>query len=76
MGHQRPHKGEDAGYNNGDWEPQRQLDLKRNVKQSNKPFGNFTPCIVASGQNEKYNPPKPGEPLTVFFQKTVENLLR
>ena len=47
----------------------RQLDLKGNVKQSNKSFGNFTPSIVASGNNEKYDPPKLGEPLTNVFGK-------
>ena len=38
----------------------RQLDSKGNVKQTNKSFGNYTPSIVASGNNEKYDPPKPG----------------
>ena len=38
----------------------RQLDLKGNVKQPNKSFGNSTPSIVASSTNEKYDPPKPG----------------
>ena len=38
----------------------RQLDSKGNVKQSNKSFVNSTPSIVALGNNEKYNPPKPG----------------
>ena len=31
----------------------RQLDLKGNVNQSNKYFGNYTPSIVASGNNKK-----------------------
>ena len=38
----------------------RQLDLKGNINQSNKSFGNSTPSIVASGNNEKYDAPKPG----------------
>ena len=37
----------------------RQLDSKGNVKQSNKTFGNFTPSIVVSGNNKKYNPRNP-----------------
>ena len=37
----------------------RQLDLRGNVKQSNKFFGDSTPSIVVSGNNEKYDPPKP-----------------
>ena len=53
----------------------RQLDSKGNVKQPNKSFGN-SHSIVASGNNKKYDPPKPGEPLTFFFWKTVETLLR
>ena len=32
----------------------RQLDSKRDVKQSNKSFCNSTPSVVASGNNEKY----------------------
>ena len=38
----------------------RQLSSKGNVKQSDKSFGNSTPSIVASGNNEKYDAPKPG----------------
>ena len=38
----------------------RQLDSKRNVKQSNKIFGNYTPSIVTSGNNKKYDKPKHG----------------
>ena len=38
----------------------RQLDLKGDVKQSNKSFGDSTPSIVASGNNYKYDPPKRG----------------
>ena len=51
----------------------RQLDSKGNVKQSNKYFGNSTPSIVASGNNEKYDPPKPGEPLTKMFGKQMKS---
>ena len=46
----------------------RQLHSKGNVKQSNKSFGNFPPSIGASGNNKKYDPPKPGEPLTNFSE--------
>ena len=49
-----------------------QLDSKINVKQSNKYFGNSTPSIVALGNNEKYDPPKPGEPLTKMFGKQMK----
>ena len=51
----------------------RQLDSKGNVKQSNKYFVNSTPSIVASGNNEKYDPPKPGEPLTNVFGKQMKS---
>ena len=44
-----------------------QLDSKGYVKQSDKPLGDFLLPIGASGNNEKYNPPKPGEPLTKMF---------
>ena len=47
----------------------RQLDSKGYVKQSDKPLGDFPPSIGASGNNEKYDPPKPGEPLTKTFGK-------
>ena len=50
----------------------RQLDSKGNVKKSNKYFGNATPTIVASGNNEKYDPPKSGEPLTKMFGKKLK----
>ena len=50
-----------------------QLDSKGNVKQSNKSFGNSTPSIVASGNNEKYDPPKPGETLTEMFEKQMKS---
>ena len=45
----------------------RQLDSKGDVKQSDKPRGTFPPYIGASGNNKKYDPPKPGEPLTKMF---------
>ena len=47
----------------------RQLDSKGDVKQSDKPLGNFPPHIGASGNNKKYYPPKPGETLTKMFEK-------
>ena len=50
----------------------RQLDSKGDVKQSNKYFGNSTPSIVTSGNNEKYDPPKPGELLTNIFGKQMK----
>ena len=50
----------------------RQIDSKGEVKQSDKSFGNFSPSIGASGNNEKYDPPKPGEPLTKFFGKQMK----
>ena len=46
----------------------RQLDSKGDVKHLNKYFGNSTPSIVASGKNEKYDPPKPGESLKKMFR--------
>ena len=50
----------------------RQLDSKGDVKQSDKPLGNLPPSIGASGNNKKYYPPKPGEPLTIFFVKKMK----
>ena len=50
----------------------RQLDSKGDVKQSDKPLGNFLPTIGASGNNEKYDPPKPGEPITKMFGKQMK----
>ena len=47
----------------------RQLNSKGDVKQSYKTLGNFPPSTGASGNNEKYNPPKPGEPLTKMLGK-------
>ena len=38
----------------------RQLDSKGKIKQSNKYFGNSTPSIVAPGNNERWDAPKPG----------------
>ena len=72
MGHQRTHEGEDVGSNNGDWELTRQLDSKGYIKKSDKPLGNSPPSIGASGNNEKYDPPKPGEPLTKIFGKQMK----
>ena len=37
----------------------RQLDSKGDVKQSDKPLGDFPPSIGASGNNKKYDPLKP-----------------
>ena len=45
------------------------LDSKGDVKKSNRSFGNFRPSIGATGNNEKYNPPKPGKPPTRIFGK-------
>ena len=50
----------------------RQLDSKGDVKQSDKPLGNSLPSIGASGNTEKYDPPKPGEPLTKMFGKQMK----
>ena len=50
----------------------RQHDSKGDVKQSDKSLGNFPPYIVASGNNKKYDPPKPGEPLTKMFGKQMK----
>ena len=50
----------------------RQLDSKANMKQSNKSFGNSTPSIVASGNNEKCNAQKPGEPITKMLGKQLK----
>ena len=47
----------------------RQLDSKGDLKQSDKHLGNFPPPIGSSGNNEKYDPPKPGELLTKLFVK-------
>ena len=50
----------------------RQLDSKGAMKQSNKYFGNSNPSIVASGNNEKYDAPKPGELITKMFGKQLK----
>ena len=50
----------------------RQLNSKVDVKQSDKPIGNFPPSVGASGNKEKYDPPKPGEPLTKIFGKQMK----
>ena len=47
----------------------RQLDWKGDVKQADKPLGNFPPSICASDNNKKDDPPKPGELLTKTFRK-------
>ena len=49
----------------------RQLDSKGNKNQSNKSFENSTPSIVASGNNVKFDAPKPGESMTIFFGKKL-----
>ena len=49
----------------------RQLDSKGNMKQSNKSFGNSTPSIVASGNKEKWDAPKPGEARTKMVGKQL-----
>ena len=38
----------------------RKLDLKGDVKQSEKPLGDFLSLIGTSGNSKKYDPPKPG----------------
>ena len=50
----------------------RKLDLKGDVKQSDKSLGNFPPSIGASDNNEKCDPPKHGEPLTKMFGKQMK----
>ena len=50
----------------------RQLNSKGDVKQSYKTLGNFPPSTGASGNNEKYNPPKPGEPLKKMLGKQMK----
>ena len=50
----------------------RQLYSKGDVKQSDKPLGNSPPFIGASDNNKKYDPPKPGEPLTKMFVKQLK----
>ena len=50
----------------------RPLDSKRTMKQFNKSFENFNPSIVASGNNEKYDAPKPGELITKMFGKQLK----
>ena len=42
----------------------RQLDSKGSIKQSNKSFEHSNPSTVASGNNGKYDAPKPGESFT------------
>ena len=50
----------------------RQLDSKGNVKQSNEYFGTSTPSLVAPGNNEKYDAPKPGQSITKIFGKRLK----
>ena len=50
----------------------KQLDSKGTTKQFNKYFGNSNPSTVASGNNEKYDAPKPGESFTKMFRKQLE----
>ena len=50
----------------------KKLDLKGYVKQSDKSLGDFPPSIGASSNNEKYDPLKPGEPLTKMFGKKMK----
>ena len=50
----------------------KQLDSKGTTKQFNKYFGNSNPSTVASGNNEKYDAPKPGEPFTKMSGKQLK----
>ena len=50
----------------------RQIDSKGDVKQSYKTLGNFPPSTGVSGNNEKYNPPKPGETLKKMLGKQMK----
>ena len=50
----------------------RQLYSKGYVKQSDKPLRNSPPSIDASGNNKKYDPLKPGEPLTKMSRKQMK----
>ena len=50
----------------------KQLDSKGTTKQFNKPFGNTNPSTVASGNNEKYDAPKPGETLKKMIRKQLK----
>ena len=47
----------------------RHLDSKGNIKESNKSFVNSTPSIVAPGNNERWDAPKPGESRTKIVGK-------
>ena len=50
-----------------------QFDSKgEEVKQSDKSLGEFPTSIGALGNNEKYDPPKPGERLTKMFRKQMK----
>ena len=50
----------------------RKIDSKVDVKQSDKPLGNFSPSIGSSSNNKKYDPQKPGELLTKMFRKKMK----
>ena len=54
------------------WKITRQLYSKGYVKQSDKYLGNFPPSVGASGNNNKQDPPKPGDPLTIFLGKQIK----
>ena len=49
-----------------------QLYSKVTTKQFNKSFGNSNPSTIVSGNNEKYDAPKPGESLTKMFRKQLK----
>ena len=50
----------------------KQLDSKGTTNKFNKYFEHSNPFTVASGNNEKYDAPKPGEPLTKRFGKQMK----
>ena len=50
----------------------KQLYSKGTTKKFNKPFGNSNPLTVASGNNEKYDAPTPGEPFIKMFRKKLK----
>ena len=49
----------------------KQMDSKGSIKKSNKSFGNSTPSIVAPGNNETWDAPKPGESRTKMVGKQL-----
>ena len=73
MGHQRPHDGEDAGSNNGAWEPHKATWFEGKCKNQINILVIQTPSIFESGNSKKYNPPKPGESLTKMFVKQMKS---